>query len=187
MGKPTQKQRSYACVIAQTLKVPEPEETFEAHQEFISKYIAKYKAYRKNYSVVQELIDTGHPAYADYVNLIGEKAALWIDQNLHKIPGVYVFLGAKNNILYIGKSLDLASRIPSSYSERAKIAKIKRIMYYETPTQADTGVLEMILIAENDPLLNKDGKTKDKPQMFHSGIDILKDFKEIPLGRKGKK
>lgn len=187
MGKPTPKQKSYASVIAETLNIPEPDDTFEAHEEFLSKNVSKYKALRKNYSVVQELIDTGHPLYERYLNDLGEKSAIWITENLKHKSGIYLFVGYKNKILYIGKSLDLASRIPSSYLERVEKVKIKKIMYYLTPSQADTGVLEMLLIAENDPLLNKDGKTSDKPLMFHSGIDIMRDFKEIPLGRKGKK
>ena len=133
------------------------------------------------------LIDTGHPAYERYINDIGERTSLWITQNLKHKPGVYVFLGYRNKILYIGKSLDLASRIPSSYTERAKKVKVKKIMYYITPTKADASVLEMLLIAENDPLLNKDGKTTDKPTLFKSGLTILKDFEEIPLGKRGKR
>lgn len=187
MGKPTQKQSSYARVIAQALNLPEPDDTFEAHEDFLGKYVSKYKAMRENYSVVQELIDTGHPAYERYINDIGERASLWITQNLKHKPGVYVFLGYRNKILYIGKSLDLASRIPSSYTERAKKVKVKKIMYYITPTKADASVLEMLLIAENDPLLNKDGKTTDKPTLFKSGLTILKDFEEIPLGKRGKR
>ena len=184
MGKPTQKQKSYAYVIAEALNLPKPEDTFEAHEVFLRTYANKYKAMRENYSVVQELIDMGHPAYERYINDIGEKNAIWITENLRNKPGVYVFVGYRNKILYIGKSLDLATRIPSSYSERVEKVKIKKIMYYITPTQSDAGVLEMLLIAENKPLLNKDGKTNDKPQLFKSGLSILDDFEEIPLKKR---
>lgn len=187
MGKPTQKQSLYARVIAQALNLPEPDDTFEAHEEFLGKYVSKYKAMRENYSVVQELIDTGHPAYLKYINDVGEKASLWISQNLKDKPGVYVFIGYKKKILYVGKSLDLASRIPSSYSERVEKVKIHKIMYYITPTKADAGILEMLLISENKPLLNKDGKTSDVPIMFKSNLDIFKDFEEIPLRNKRNK
>lgn len=186
MGKPTKKQKTYACVIAQTLNIPQPLDTFEAHEIFLKTYADKYKALRREYPIVQELIDTGHPYYERYINDIGEKNAIWITENLKNKPGVYVFVGYKNKILYIGKSLDLASRIPSSYSERVEKVKIYRIMYYITPSMADAGILEMLIISENKPLLNKDGKTKDYPIMFKSNLDIFKDFEEIPLKRKKK-
>ena len=182
MGKATQKQIDYAYAIADYLEIERPETTFEDCQLFISENIDRYKEKRKN--IAHELINMGHPCYKEYVGTLGELAVSWVEENLHHVPGVYAFLGKRNKVLYIGKSIDLAGRIPMSFVERKGRAEIKRVMYYITPTKSDASVLEMLLITENKPKLNTDGLFKDKPQMYKSGIDIKRDFKEIPI-RKG--
>lgn len=106
---------------------------------------------------------------------------LFLCDNLYKVPGVYAFIGEDNTILYIGKSVDLSQRITSSYRERKNSAKIERVMFYAVNNISDVNVLEILLIAENNPVLNEDCKTTDTPEMFCSGIDILQDFQEIPL------
>lgn len=185
MGKATAKQIEYADIIADYLGLQKPSDTFEECQQFIKDNVDEYK--RKRKTIVQDLIDEGHPRYKDYVDAMGEQTLLWVDTNLKGVAGCYAFLGARNKLLYIGKSLNLAERIPSSYTERKAKAEIKKILYYITPTQADASILEMMLITENKPLLNRDGNTKDKPKMYKSGVDIKRDFKEIPLVEKGKK
>ena len=109
------------------------------------------------------------------------ESMLFLCDNLYKVPGVYAFIGENNTILYIGKSVDLSQRITSSYRERKNSAKIERVMYYAVNNIADTNILEILLIAENNPVLNEDCKTEDSPELFHSGIDILRDFSEISL------
>lgn len=44
----------------------------------------------------------------------------------------------------------------------------------------DVNVLEVLLIGENAPVLNTESNSHEVPTMFHSGIDILKDFTELP-------
>ena len=181
MGKATQKQLDYAYAIADYLDIPRPLDTFEECQDFISAYVEIYKMKRK--AVVKELIEDNHPYYEAYARIFGSFTVSWVEENLHNVPGVYVFLGDEDAILYIGKSKDLASRIPSSWTERIRQAEIKRVLYYPTPTQADASVLEMYLITDRKPLLNVDGRTEDRPQMFTCDIDIINDFKEIPIGK----
>ena len=179
MGRATQKQIDYAYAIADYLEIERPDVTFEECQNFISENIEIYKKKRKD--ITHELIDIGHPYYKEYVETLGEITVSWVEENLHHVPGVYAFLGKRNKALYIGKSIDLAGRIPSSFTERRTKADIRRIMYYVTPTKSDASVLKMLLITENKPKLNTDGLFNDTPQMYQSGIDIKKDFKEIPL------
>lgn len=109
------------------------------------------------------------------------ESMLFLCDNLYKVPGVYAFIGENNTILYIGKSVDLSQRITSSYRERKNSAKIERVMFYAVNNIADTNILEILLITENNPVLNEDCKTEDSPELFHSGIDILRDFSEISL------
>ena len=109
------------------------------------------------------------------------ESMLFLCDNLYKVHGIYAFIGEDNTILYIGKSIDLSQRITSSYRERKNSAKITRVMFYTVNNIADTNILEILLIAENNPVLNEDCKTEDSPELFHSGIDILRDFSEIPL------
>ena len=57
---------------------------------------------------------------------------------------------------------------------------INKIMYYIDENMANVNIMEILLIAENNPVLNTESKTEDVPTKFHSGIDILNDFNEIP-------
>ena len=109
------------------------------------------------------------------------ESMLFLCDNLYKVPGVYALIGENNTILSIGKSVDLSQRITSSYRERKNSAKIERVMFYAVNNIADTNILEILLITENNPVLNEDCKTEDSPELFHSGIDILRDFSEISL------
>lgn len=108
------------------------------------------------------------------------ESMLFICDNLFKKHGLYAFVGNDDVILYIGKSVDLSSRIPTSYRERKDYAKVNKIMYYIDSNMADVNILEILLIAEYNPVLNTESKTEDIPTKFHSGIDISSDFKEIP-------
>ena len=111
---------------------------------------------------------------------IPTESMLFICDNLFKKHGLYAFIGNDDVILYIGKSKDLSSRIPTSYRERKNYAKINKIMYYIDENMANVNIMEILLIAENNPVLNTESKTEDVPTKFHSGIDILNDFNEIP-------
>ena len=100
-------------------------------------------------------------------------------ESLYQQCGIYAFLGENDEILYIGKSIDLSSRIPSSLNERRKLALISAILYFPVETEADTHILEKMLIAENKPILNGEGNSKDYPVLYHSNIDVIRDFKKL--------
>lgn len=146
------------------------------HEE-VSIFIQKY---RDVYSQVAWRNSICGQAVAEYDNDIPMKSMLFICDNLYKKHGLYAFIGEDEKVLYIGKSYDISQRIPTSYKERKNRKNIRKIMYYTNDNMADVNVLEILLIEEYAPILNTDCKTDEKPSMFHSGIDILKDFKEIP-------
>lgn len=176
MGSATERQIEFAKVIAEKLNIQTPKNDFDECREFISKYKPIFDK-KNNFS--EELKDTS--AFRDFINDFGTPGMKYLEEKLTKKPGVYVFIGIRKKVLYIGKSYDLSQRIPASYGERISKAKIKKIMYYITPTKADCNILEMALIAENKPSLNKDGISKDYPIMFKSNLIIERDFKEIPI------
>lgn len=173
----TQKQINYARVIATELGLKEPKPIFEECYSFICDHVDEY---RNNLVLKEKMKDVGSDIKAElFADTYGETTIEWMQANLWKKAGVYAFLAEDGSLLYIGKSKDLGTRIISSYEERSRKATIGRVLYYITPTEADASILEMYLIAECDPLLNSDGKTDDKPQMFRADIDIERDFAEL--------
>jgi excinuclease ABC subunit C len=84
-------------------------------------------------------------------------------------PGIYQFFDAKKNIIYIGKSKNLKSRVNSYFSGKQKlgfakqqmIEKIRDIQYILTNTETESLILENDLIKQYQPKYNillKDGK-----------------------------
>ena len=83
-------------------------------------------------------------------------------------PGVYVFLDAKNNILYVGKAINLKSRVSSyfttgSLGEKTKllVSNIHKIQITIAESELDALLLEAHLIKKYKPYYNirlTDGK-----------------------------
>jgi excinuclease ABC subunit C len=81
-------------------------------------------------------------------------------------PGVYLFKGAKGEVLYVGKAKDLRSRVRSyfraSHDARYQIpfllAKVADIDVLLTDTEKEAVLLEDALIKEHKPLYNVDFK-----------------------------
>lgn len=181
MGIATDKQILFAYSIAEKLNLEKPRRTFEDCFKFIKEHKDQYYDTVYKTPFVKSLYDNESGQYKDFKSDFNELAIKWIEDNLHKTYGLYCFLGNNDEILYIGKSIDLASRIPTSYCERKKQANIVKVMYYITPSKADASILEMLLITENKPFLNYDGITDDNSKLFKSNINIIKDFKNIPF------
>jgi len=84
--------------------------------------------------------------------------------HLKKVPGVYLF-SSNDKIIYIGRSSDLGNRMLRSFVERVLKTKLNSTVYFQyvqTSTFSDAAVLELILIAEHKPVLNKATKYMDK-------------------------
>lgn len=91
-------------------------------------------------------------------------------QNLPSVPGVYKFFDEGNNIIYIGKSIDLKSRVNSYFQNGAIRARkeielincIKDIEIIETNSELSALLLENQLIKEFKPYFNKKQKITTK-------------------------
>ena len=184
LKKPTDKQISYASAIAESLEIELPT-TFDiqTYGEFIKTHKDRY-----NQIFLMNRIYGDERYYflpeRKFGDDFGRVTTEWLIENLYKQKGIYAFID-KDEVLYIGKSKNLAERIPSSYKERSSCGRINRIMYYPTLTDADTNILEIILISENKPILNSESNSQDKSTIFHSNISILEDFNEVPLIMEG--
>ena len=91
-------------------------------------------------------------------------------RNLPHYPGVYRFLNADGEVIYVGKAKDLRKRVAQYFKpqpfESAKlkllVSKIADIQYTVVPTESDALLLENNLIKELQPRYNvllKDDKT----------------------------
>lgn len=88
-------------------------------------------------------------------------------KNLPSLPGVYLMKDSQNNIIYVGKSKNLKSRVGSyftnSKSHSPKVLKlvknIKDLEYIVTDTEFDAFMLECKLIKEIKPHYNSQMKS----------------------------
>ncbi|MCC6754047.1 MAG: excinuclease ABC subunit C [Saprospiraceae bacterium] len=90
--------------------------------------------------------------------------------NIPRSPGVYRFLGAREEILYVGKAKSLRSRLGSYFGDkkhlsaktRALVRNAHKIEFTLTDSEQDAFLLENSLIKTHQPRYNvmlKDGKT----------------------------
>lgn len=176
----TQRQIDYANAMSEVLGLGK---TFDSNsiRDDVSDFITENKT-KYNIACDKNMICGQTEKYElKYNNLINEEAFDFLIEKLYGKHGLYAFVDSKNEICYIGKSKNLASRIPTSYKERASSANISRIMYYTDENMANVNIMEILLISEYSPVLNTESNTEDVPTKFHSGIDILNDFKEVPV------
>lgn len=91
-------------------------------------------------------------------------------KKLPKCPGVYIMRDARDNILYVGKAVNLHNRVRSYFRENIgrgpmidkMVTLIERFEYMVTDTELEALVLENNLIKEYSPKYNtmlKDDKT----------------------------
>ncbi|MDR2183734.1 MAG: excinuclease ABC subunit UvrC [Clostridiales bacterium] len=115
-------------------------------------------------------------------------------KRLPRSPGVYLFIGSAEEIIYVGKALNLRSRVRSYYTRAnlvdPKVRNIRgttrRFEYIVTDTEVEALILECNLIKEHQPKYNvllKDDKsypyikvtlTEDFPRVF-STRDFVED------------
>jgi hypothetical protein len=120
-----------------------------------STYIGKCKELRKQFPLVGQLniylvlADKGEYS-EEYVRFLEETKA---------DPGVYFLYDLNKELIYIGKSYHLGSRLASSTRER----KAFYIQAIKTKSEADANVLEPYYIALDRPRLNRDIVPIDVP------------------------
>ena len=84
-------------------------------------------------------------------------------------PGVYIMRDVENNIIYVGKAVNLKNRVRSYFRKTEKTDRIKRMVslidhfeYIVVDNEAEALILECNLIKKNRPRFNvllKDDKT----------------------------
>ena len=99
------------------------------------------------------------------------------------IPGCYALYDCSGAIAYVGKSIDLSSRVLTSLKNRDQFSNITDVAIIHCKAKADISILEAHLIASMKPYLNRDQMTDDLPtielanvpEMTHL-ISIFKEF-----------
>jgi len=106
------------------------------------------------------------------------KEAFIVLGKLNQIPGVYFIYDEKKNLMYIGKSYNLSSRIISSTKDRNGCF----FSYMRTKTKVDANILEPYMIGILKPPLNRDFLTRDKPSFLISTPKMSKVYKMVKEG-----
>ena len=104
-------------------------------------------------------------------------------------PGVYIMRDVENNIIYVGKAVNLKNRVRSYFRKTEKTDRIKRMVslidhfeYIVVDNEAEALILECNLIKKNRPRFNvllKDDKTYP-----YIKIDIKSDYPNVVITRK---
>ena len=111
-------------------------------------------------------------------------------KQLPDIPGVYMFLGSRKKVLYIGKATYLRSRIRSYFGKDvlktrgehivSMVEQAKGVDFIETDSVLEAIILEVNLIKKHNPKYN----TKEKDDKSFNYIVITKeDFPRVLLIR----
>ncbi len=112
-------------------------------------------------------------------------------KNLPKSPGVYLFRDKKGNALYVGKAIDLRSRVHSYFQENARlgpktrhmVSQIGKIKHFETESEFTALLLEADLIKRLKPKYNQ----RFKDDKSYPLIEITKDkYPQVQVTRKKK-
>ena len=165
MSEPTEKMIEYAIAIADNLGLDMPDfYDFGSVSRFIGKYANSYREYMKQqnfYSDIGSLQQTISKKFSDaFIDRIA--------YSYQNVSGLY-FLFANEDLLYIGKSINLSERILSSFRQRYTFRKdINMVGVIEIPNLADLQMAEPYFISTLKPLMNKEFNVKDHPVAFHS-------------------
>jgi len=83
-------------------------------------------------------------------------------KDLPHAPGIYIFYGSEDDVLYVGKSIDIKTRVMSHFSadrrtgkERTLCEAVTYIEYEETSGELSALLLESIRIKELVPIYNR--------------------------------
>ncbi|WP_235931434.1 DEDD exonuclease domain-containing protein [Actinomyces respiraculi] len=90
-------------------------------------------------------------------------------QGLPSTPGVYEFLSATGEVLYVGSAVDLRRRVRSYFTAAEKRSRVAQMLdttvdvrVIPTPTQIEARVRELRLIAELDPPVNRRSRSPQR-------------------------
>ncbi|WP_216666337.1 DEDD exonuclease domain-containing protein [Actinomyces faecalis] len=95
-------------------------------------------------------------------------------QDLPTSPGVYQFLSAAGQVLYVGSAVDLRRRVRSYFTaaeRRSRVAQMLdttvQVHVVPTPTELEARVRELRLIAELDPPVNRRSRSPRRQPWLH--------------------
>lgn len=98
--------------------------------------------------------------------------------DMHKTPGIYFLYDINKELIYIGKSYNISSRLVSSVKEKNAFF----VQILETKTEADANILELYYIAIERPRLNSDSVPIDTPtfkiKTKYEKTDMIPIFKD---------
>lgn len=104
-------------------------------------------------------------------------------------PGVYIMRNVENQIIYVGKAVNLKNRVRSYFRKTDKTERIKKMVslidhfeYIVVDNEAEALILECNLIKKNRPKFNvllKDDKTYP-----YIKIDVKSDYPNVIITRK---
>ena len=77
------------------------------------------------------------------------------------VPGCYFLFDSVGTLAYVGKSIDLSSRVWQSIKDRSEFSELTHVRLIKAESQADISVIEAWAIAQYKPYLNKDQYTKE--------------------------
>jgi DNA polymerase III subunit epsilon len=109
--------------------------------------------------------------------------------NIPDEPGVYIFYGANDAPLYIGKSIALRERVRSHFSNDYRTAndirlssEMRRIEVHPTAGEFGALITEVHWISERFPALNKALRKNEQWQLLdREGISVL--LSEVPVNK----
>ena len=152
----------YATAIAEKLGIDEPDfSSFRDTSNFISKNVTLFHQIIK-----KEQFDEAIVTYEQYNSDLSDEFVALLEYAEGK-AGVYC-LWCEDEIVYVGKSIDLQQRVLTSLKERSHSCNINKVSMIFTPTNADMHILEVFMITYYKPILNKDCTCDDMPTMFKS-------------------
>ena len=106
-----------------------------------------------------------------------QAAKLRMTNTLPRQPGIYLFRGANDQILYVGKATNLRQRVRSYFGgdDRRKIGPLlretQRISHVTTPNVLTAEVLELRYIQHHAPRYNKVGASPQKYRYVRLSTD----------------
>ncbi len=110
-------------------------------------------------------------------------------KKLPKLPGVYIMKDKDDNIIYVGKAINLKNRVSSYFRKTNKTDRILKMVslidhfeYIVVSNEAEALILECNLIKKNRPKYNvllKDDKTYP-----YIKIDVKSDFPNVVITRR---
>ena len=102
-------------------------------------------------------------------------------------PGVYLFRGAKGQVLYVGKAKSIRKRVASHFSKPAArgaddmVGQIEQVDFFATQTEAEALLAEQNFIKQHRPLFNV--RLRDDKSYPYIAISLDEEFPRVYFTR----